>query len=254
MTRLHALLILTLVGCGSTPVPADAPTTNDDVGSDAGAACVAHVPACSDEQIAMLMLQDTPSGGAITEEGTTAGEFSTHVDATAGGFGGSLGYTYARFTDTGLEAVTLDDEAALDSTEWDIAFRRFILRLNSGVSGPGCVTGGRTSAGTTFDTLTSVPTDVEYFEEEYFAGATCEFIVDPTGMGPQTVLSSYFTYATCLAMTGNVYVIQLGNGRHVKLEVLSYYDPAAQMECETSGTTPTPSGSGNIRIRWAFLD
>ena len=55
-------------------------------------------------------------------------------------------------------------------------------------------------------------------------------------------------------MTGNVYVVQLADGRHVKLQVASYYSPAAQTQCDTQGTLPGVTGSGNVRIRWAYLD
>lgn len=231
--------------------------TADDAGTDAPVApsCVAHEAACQDESIGMLMLQSTASAALITEEGTTAGEFTTHVDATAGGFGAPpQSYVYARFTETGLEVVRIDDEAALESSDWDIAFRRFVMRLNSGVSGPGCVEGGRTGPGATFESVTSVPDDVEFFAEEYFSGDSCEFIADATGMGPQTVLSSYFAYASCLSMTDNVYIVALGDGRHVKLQVLSYYAPDVQETCNTTGAVGGTTGSGNMRIRWAFLD
>ena len=221
-----------------------------------GEACVpGGEPPCSDEQIATLQLSKIASGGAITEEGTEPGVFLTHIDATAGGFGGTLGYTYARFTDEGLEAVDLSDEDALDSTEWDIAARRFVLRLNSGVSGPSCVTGGRTGPATEFNALTEVPEGITLHKEQYFTEDKCEYVADTSGIGsPQTVLSSYWTYPGCVAMTGNVYVIELADGRHLKLQVLSYYTPEVQTECDETGTASTPSGSGNFRIQWAFLD
>jgi len=256
-----------LLACDPEPEPGtDAGMTDDTGGTvedtggtvdDTGTApsCVEHEALCQDESIGMLMLQSSASAGAITEEGTAAGEFTSHIDATAGGFGAPpQSFVYARFTETGLEVVRIDDETALESNDWDIAFRRFVMRLNSGVSGPGCVEAGRTGPGTTFDALTTVPGDVAFFAEEYFSGDSCEFIVDATGMGPQTVLSSYFAYASCLSMTGNVYIVALGDGRHVKLQVLSYYTPAAQDACDSTGTAPMPSGSGNMRVRWAFVD
>ncbi len=262
-----ALPATLIVACESGPAPGtdagmtdDTGGTTDDTGGgveDAPPApsCVPHDALCQDESIGMLMLQSDASAALITEEGTTAGEFTTHIDATAGGFGAPpQSYVYARFTDDGLEVVRIDDETSLESSDWDIAFRRFVIRLNSGVSGPGCVEAGRTAPGTTFESLTSVPGDVEFFAEEYFTGDSCEFIVDATGMGPQTVLSSYFAYASCLSMTDNVYVVALGDGRHVKLQVLSYYFPDVQETCNETGGIGSPSGSGNMRVRWAFID
>ena len=55
-------------------------------------------------------------------------------------------------------------------------------------------------------------------------------------------------------MSGYVYVVALTNGRHVKLQVLSYYPPEIQAMCEETGTVPMPSGAGALRVRWAFLD
>lgn len=258
-----SLSLLALTACNPATTPTDAPVTPDggETVTDAGttvdapaAECVAHVAACSDEQIAGLMFRSTASGGTITEEGTTSGEFTSLIDASAGGFMGTLGYTYARFTDTGLEAVPISDEQSLDSTDWDIAFRRYVVRLNSGISGPGCTTGGRVGPGTTFETLTSVPSDLELFEEQYFTPDTCEFVPDTSGIGaPQTVLSSYWSYPGCVAMTDNVYVVRTGTGRAIKLQVLSYYDPAVQETCDTTGMAPTPNGAGTFRVRWAFL-
>jgi hypothetical protein len=63
-------------------------------------------------------------------------------------------------------------------------------------------------------------------------------------------------YPMCVQMTHNVYVIALKEPkeRHVKLEVLSYYTPDKQKICDETGQVPMPSGAGNMRIRWAFID
>lgn len=233
---------------------ADLGTESDaTVGADSGPACGAAVT-CVDESISMLDLFDTASPAAITEEGTTSGEFTSNIDATGGGFMPSQSFVYARFTDAGLVKVDVDDQASFDSSEWDIAFRRYVVRLNSGVSGPSCVQGARTAPSTTFDSLTSVPESLTYHVEEYFSD-TCEFIPDGSGIGaPGTVLSSFWTYPGCVAMSGYVYVVALANGRHVKLQVLSYYSLTNQEMCNTSGMVAMPSGAGAIRVRWAFLD
>ena len=54
-------------------------------------------------------------------------------------------------------------------------------------------------------------------------------------------------------MTKNLFVVHLRDGRYVKLTVLGYYDLPQQAVCDATGKAPTPSGSGNIRIRWAFV-
>lgn len=274
------LWVLSLSALASVPVAGcdPAPAAGTDAGSDVGAladagtdapapACVAHDPSCQDTQIAELLLYDTAADpGLVTEEGTTAGEFTTHIDATAMP-GGAMGttptrsYVYARFTDAGLEQVLVSDEDAFVSTDWDIAFRRFVVRLNSGVSGPGCVAGARVPGDPAFEAVTEVPAGLSLYEEEYYTEASpgaCTIVGDGSGLpgSPDAVLAGYWRYSTsmCLSMSGFVYVVRTGSGRHVKLQVLSYYSPANQVICDGGGTPAPPSGSANFRVRWAFLD
>jgi hypothetical protein len=55
-------------------------------------------------------------------------------------------------------------------------------------------------------------------------------------------------------MTGRVFILKAGNGRHVKLTVDTYYaTQAGQGACNTSGASGGVAG-GTIRMRWAFLD
>jgi hypothetical protein len=232
------------------------PGDGDGDGDGDGERCAPAEVACVDAQIGTLMLGDTASGGAIANEAVGEGVFLSQVDATAGGFGGSGSYTYARFTAEGLKAVELGDEQALESTDWDIAFRRYIIRLNSGVSGPSCVQGARTAASTEFATLDALPASLSFRAEQYFTGDTCELVPDTSGIGaPQTVLSSFWTYPGCVQMTGNVYVVRLASGQHVKLQVESYYSPDLQAMCDASGSVPmSNNGAGNYRVRWAALD
>jgi hypothetical protein len=94
---------------------------------------------------------------------------------------------------------------------------------------------------------------LSYRSEAYFTD-TCEYVAD-TGVGsPVTALSSFWEYSSCLKMTNNVYVLALASGRHVKLQVLSYYPPDNQQRCQDTGAISQPSGAGQLRIRWAFLD
>jgi hypothetical protein len=253
-----------LAGCPSTPAGDDAgPLTDAAISTDDAPAtpdafveaCSPTDPICQDQSISQLDFFDTVSTAAITEEGETEGEFLTLIDATGGGMTPTQSYVYARFTDTGLERVEISDEDSLVSSEWDIAFRRFIIRLNSGVGGPSCVAAGRTAPGTTFESLTEAPESLTYRTEQYFTEPTCDLVPDGSGLGsPATALSSFWTYPGCVQMTGNVYVVRPASGRHVKLEVVSYYPPANQEICQTSSSVPIPSGGGALRVRWAFLD
>lgn len=216
-----------------------------------------HDVPCTDDSVKMLVLFDKPSDAPVRLESSDQGTFKQFVDATAGGLTPTMSFVYAHFTDKGLEQVDISDEDAFTSLDWDIAFRRYVIRLNSGVSGPGDVTAARTVPATTFDSLKAVPDDLEYRSEEYFT-QDCTFVSDGSGMvgGPGTALASYWSYKMCLAMTHNVYVIQVDRPkqRHIKFEVTSYYTPTNQQTCDTTGEVPTPTGAANMRMQWAFLD
>lgn len=216
---------------------------------------------CVDAQITDLNLFEEPSPDGVTNEPLADG-FRSVIDATGGvTFGGgppipTQSYVYVRFTDAGLEKVNVSDADAFESGAWDLAARRFVLRVNSGVAGPSCVRVARTAPDTTFDGLAEVPDGLDYRTESYYSPEDCTIVSDGSGIGaPGVALGSYWTYRGCVEMTGNVYVLELPDGRSVKLEVESYYSPDVQAYCDENGQLPDgPSGSGNLQIRWAFLD
>jgi len=259
------LLFFFGTGCGDDS-GADSPPSpdagDDGMGRDGGPSPTDAGPpdagplrevACQDESIATLMLFETPSPrGVIASEGGPV--WTETIDATAGGISADESYVYLRFTERGLEKVDLSDEAAFVSLAWDIAFRRFVIRLNSGVSGPGDVVAARTAPETSFDGLDVVPEGLAFREERYFTD-TCEYVSDGSGIGsPATALASYWTYPGCVSMTGNVFVLRRGDGRHVKFEVLRYYPPENQRSCDDTSMISFPSGGGNVAVQWAFLD
>ena len=97
---------------------------------------------CTDESTQQLTLFDKDDAGVavvsldmIGEEGTTAGEYTTHIVSTAGGLVATKLFIYLRFTVNGLLRVNLSDQQAFTSLDWDLAVRRYVLRINSGVSG-----------------------------------------------------------------------------------------------------------------------
>lgn len=254
-----ATFVASLGGCGdggNTAVDAGVDAAMPDAGPTRTPVCTDPTAVtCTDQSVLELNLFTDVNPGAIENTADGTG-FVSHVDATGGGFDPTLSYVYARFTDEGLVRVEVGDEAAFDSMEWDVAFRRFVIRLNSGVSGPSCVGGARTAAGTDYAALTAPPDGLEYRTEAYFTD-TCEIVPDGSGLGsPGTALQSFWEYTGCVKMTGNVYVIRLANGRRLKATVDSYYDPAIQETCDTTDSIPmgSPTGAGNIRLRWAFLE
>lgn len=241
---------------GQSDTDAGLASMDAGVAADAGMAsrCPdAMPPMCQDESVQALSLRDVRADGVIREEGSVPGEL-TYVDATAGGLMIPQSYVYARFTPDGLEKVDISDEEAFDDTSWHLAFRRYVIRLNGGVAGPSCVRGARVPEGTTFEALTELPSGITPREEAYLSDS-CELINDGSGLpnAPATVLASFWDYPGCVRMTGNLFVIELPDGRGVKLEVLSYYEPDRQQECQDTNGVTQPAGSANLRFRWAFL-
>jgi hypothetical protein len=212
---------------------------------------------CEDAMIQELDFQTDPAPGLVTNDADGAG-FVSHIDATAGATGSpptpTEGYVYARFTAAGLEKVDLDDEAALASMGWDLAFRRYVIRVNSGDSGPSCVGVARLPAGSAYETATA-PDAAAYHVDDFYTD-DCTLITDG-GMAssPATALAGYYSYHGCVQMTGNVYVVRLANGHTVKLTVTGYYGPGEKQQyCEEHGAPASPSGAANFSVRWAFLE
>lgn len=248
-------LILSLCWCSVVAC------AGDDGGSTQGETSEQDVPkephevACTDESVTNLALFDgEPSDAEVINDPEDEG-FLTEVDTTGGDLSPTESFVYMKFTDEGLKLVEINDEEAFESVDWDIAARRFVLRLNSGVSGPGWVKAGRTAPQTKFENVDEVPKALELRAEEYFS-EDCTIRTDGGIGSPTTVLSGFWSYMACVEMTHNVYVIQLDRPekRHVKLEVMSYYPADRQKICDETGRVPTPSGAGHMTLRWAFID
>lgn len=227
-------------------------------GTGGGAFSCTRTPVeCSDQAIQNLDLKMNVAAGTITTMADGMGSFRSTIDATGGGFPPTDSYVYARFTDTSLEKLPISDLTALDSMDWDIAFRRFVIRINSGDSGPSCVAAQVEPMGTAYDSITMVPAGYLPEGDDFLTRpAACTFIDDGSGLGtsPRTYLSSFYQYTGCVAMTGRVYVLRTQYGRHVKLTVTTYYSTvSAQTTCDTTASSGGAPG-GTIRVRWQFLD
>jgi len=253
-----ALSLSIVAACGDS---GDTSGTSSNGGSGGGGtaqpACTDPTPVpCEDQVVLQMNLKSTPTDTGITNTTEGAG-FVSLIDATAGGPFSTdpTSYTYGRFTDDGLVKVDISDEDSLDSMDWDIAFRRYVGRINSGHSGPSCVTAARLPGTPDYDALSAEPDNLTFRADNYFT-ESCELIPDGSGLegSPATALSSYWSYPGCVAMTGNVYVLELASGRKLKLTVTSFYNDDVQQQCDTQGTIPmTNTGSGVLRVRWAFL-
>ena len=239
------MLALLLFACEAT----------EEKSSDSGlleSVCEDLTPvSCEDALYLDLGLQDEISDGEITNS-SDGDDFVTYVDATGGGYqvAATNPWVYLKFTDSGAEKVEISDEEALESMDWDLSLRRFIIRTNSGSSGPSCV-GSAVFMEETYDSLTEIPDGVPYVEDNYYT-PDCSLINDSSGLpdNPQTALGPWWEYPGCVATTGYPFALQLADGRLVKMVVEQYYADGQDL-CNTSGNMGT--GSANIAIRWSFL-
>jgi hypothetical protein len=237
----------------------DSDSDDDDNDDDDGTSVCTEpteVP-CRDQSFVALNMNLTEAAeGEITSEDDGAGGFGVTIDSTAGAPPGAIdapgGFVYAKFTDTGLEKVDLLDDESFDSMDWDIAFRRFVIRLNSGTSGPSCVAAARTPTATDYATLNEVPEGLTFRAENFMSDPeSCELVPDGSGLETAgVVLQNWWRYPGCVATTGNVYVLSLADGRHVKLVVDAYY-ASGQEDCNDRGTPGR--GSANLQLRYAFV-
>lgn len=253
--RLFVSLLPFLVACGEK---VDDTATPDDTGDTADtdpdeAVCTDPVePSCVDEMILDLSLHDDKvSDGEVTNVADGAG-FLTEIDASAGGYqqAAENPWVYVRFDADGAHRVDIDDETALESMEWDMALRRYIVRLNGGDSGPSCV-GAAEMRGYTFDELTAVPDGIPFLLDDYYT-ADCTITEDTSGLpgSPAVALGGWWTYPGCVATTETPFLVQKADGTVIKLVILSYYGED-QADCNDDGSTN--AAGGFYTIRWAVM-
>jgi len=217
-----------------------------------GPLCEAAAPACIDQMILDLSLHDDKvSDGEVTT--TREGEdFLTVIDATAGGFGQSANnpWVYVKFGPDGASRVDIDDETALESMDWDMSLRRFIVRLNGGDSGPSCV-GAMTFLERTYEEVDVVPEGAEFLVDDYYTD-DCTIVNDSSGLpdSPQVVLAPWWSYPGCVATSGVPHLIKLADGAVIKLVVEQYYQDAADQASCNAGMPPDGAVSAVFTLRW----
>lgn len=224
---------------------------SDDEPGEPPPACAAEVP-CEDAIVLDLgFVEGVVSEGAV--ESTADGDgFVSSIDASAGGLPNAAmnPWVYLRFTDAGLERVAIDDLQSLQSHDWHIAAKRFGIRLNSGTGGPSCVHGAALD-GMGYEDVTAVPDGTE-LAAEAFVDDACTLVDDGSDQGsPAYLLTPWWTYSGCVATTGVPFVLELSDGRTLKLMVDAYY-AEGQAECNDSGAMGQQSA--HFTWRWSFLE
>ena len=228
-----------LSGC-ATPADAggaDASVNPDasaqhDAGADLGAArCELPYDQRAIDQVAAGLITVAAQPGDPTT-------FTAQIDATAGG---SSNYGENPFIYIDLingKKVAITDVQAEHSGDWDMAFKRWQIKLNGGSSGPGMVGAARV-AGKDLADVTTAPAG-PYATDNYF-DAQCNVVLDDID-GLQTVLADWYDYEMgTMRLTPKKEVIVLNRRDqkgHIKVQLTTYYN----------GTV-----SANYGLTWSLL-
>jgi hypothetical protein len=125
-------------------------------------------------QLALIPAVFAACESEVTAPEATLVEGQLTVDASS-----AVGFTYVTFADGGS---VLSVTNPLVSTEWDMAFQRFTVKLNGGVAGPGDVAGANLANNATLDTaavLALTPTDADAaFEAVTIADASAATFIE----------------------------------------------------------------------------
>jgi hypothetical protein len=261
--KLWSVWALALIGCpaggqddtsaGETATASETTdpgeTTSEPTTGEPAGGCEQVPVTCVDAAIQDLSLQEKVSEGVVasTRDGD---DWLTKLDASAGGTMNAAmnAWLYLRFTDDGLAKVEIDDIAALTSSDWDIAAKRYGIRVNSGSSGPSCVT---VAAGTgEYAALGAAPVDASFAAERYYTD-DCALVPDDHTLGdPDYQMATWWAYEGCVKTTGSPFVLRLADERALKLVVEAYYGEG-QAACNESNAMGTDSAQ--MTWRWRFL-
>lgn len=182
---------------------------------------------------------DKVTTGAVTV--SSAGQVTTaQVDASAGGSMMAMSQPYVYLDLIAGKRVDISDVASRTSKDWDIALKRYVIKVNGGDSGPGGIT--LTSVpGKALADVTAAPGGA-YATDRYF-NADCTLKLDNIG-GLLTAMSDWYEYETGtsrLAPVKQVYVLKRRDGQgHIKLQITSYYNMAGQSANYTLTWAPLP--------------
>lgn len=247
------MLWIALTACSGTDDKLDDTATDTDTDVPTAICTEPTAVQCVDEMILDLSLHDDKvSDGEVSSESDGA-DTLTYVDASAGGYNQANNnpWTYIRFEDDGtVSRIDIDDETALEDMTWHLALHRFVIRINSGDSGPSCV-GAGALLGTTYEDVTAVPEGMTYLKDDFYTD-DCTLVNDSSGLpgSPQVAMGGWWEYPGCVDVTGTPFLIQLDDGRVIKLVVEAYYDDMG-VDCEDGSVTS--AAGGFIWMRWSAL-
>jgi hypothetical protein len=136
-----------------------------------------------------------------------------------------------------------------NSTSWDLAFQRFNIRTNSGLSGKGVggVYNTKKTGESEFSNLNKVPDAATFVTDDSVStigamGKTVKVLANPA-------LSDWYIYtegSSTLLSNSYTYVIKTADGKYAKLMISSYYNQQGIAGYFTINYVYQPDGSKNL--------
>lgn len=197
------------------------------MGGSAAAGSGSAAVSCTSVRREILQPVDEVSPAGVSVIDTDGSTVTLYIDGAAGGFtqAGANPYVYVNLAESGKEELT--DLSADDSTAWDIAVKRQVIRTNSADSGPG--NGGAVYlAGTAFEDVTRATAEAtELLTDDFINDGDCSAVASGDVGELLTPFSPWFIYEDAtMTLTPNdgVFLLRSGDGqRYYKLEILNYY-------------------------------
>jgi hypothetical protein len=228
------------LGCGSDPLDDSADNGGSGSGGTSGTPAV-YMGMCSAALRQTLGLVDTRSTADVQVLQSNGSDLTIYVDASVGGLDMQDSNPWVYVALAMGTRVELSDLEALESADWDIAFKRSVLRNNSGDSGPG--QGGALRIALPWDSVSLATLGDRTLPSESWFDADCNLTMDASG-APVTSFSGWSEYNQAthvLTPAPDVtYLVKGGSGLLYKVAVLDYYSTP-------SGTTGTVAGRYLIR-------
>jgi heme-binding HmuY-like protein len=226
------------LACGLIFAALLAAACGDDGASESPDAAPAADAPC--EPSSALPLQWRPID--IVSTGTVTGSAAAAVvDATAGGLDGAADNPYIYLDLAAGARVDITDVDALESSAWQIAFKRSSIRINGGDSGPAGVTAAAVDAAT-LEEVTEAP--ASGFATDDWADDQCNFIGLDSGE-PATAFGFWYDYddqTHVVTPKAQVWIVRQADGTDYKLRIETYY-----------GDEANPMRGGIYRMAWAPL-
>jgi hypothetical protein len=235
------------LGCESEPIGGDDdPSGGGSAGKSAGSAGKSAGSAgtgsgggasgmCSAALRQAVSLVDEVASTNVSVLESNGDERVLYVDATAPEGTDKSAWVYVSLSRG--EKVELTDLEALESSDWDLGFKRAAIRTNSGDSGPG--QGGAYRVRLSWDSVDEATLGDQEVPTEHWFDEDCNLIEAPvTGVITTfTDWSEYDTATHVLSPADAVYLTRGGDGALYKVAILDFYS--------------TPAGTkGNVAARY----